>query len=58
MPRWAPRDLIVNLDAQTTLYLETTTNVSPGGWSHHENPLGRALYVPDEPEHEDPAESP
>jgi 3'-5' exoribonuclease len=23
-------------------------NVAPGGWSHHENPLGRALYVPEE----------
>jgi 3'-5' exoribonuclease len=38
------------------LYLETTTNVSPGGWSHHENPLDPALYVPDEPEHKDPGE--
>ena len=57
----APRDLIDSLDAKTTLCLETTTNVSPGGWSHHENPLGRALYVPEEPEREgpgEPAESP
>jgi len=30
------------------MYVETTTNVSPGGWSHHENPLGRALYVPEQ----------
>jgi hypothetical protein len=29
------------------MFLETTHNVSPGGWSHHENPLRRALYVPD-----------
>lgn len=39
---------IDNLDARTAMYIETTTNVSPGGWSHHENPLGRALYVPEE----------
>ena len=38
--------LIDNLDARAAMYLETTTNVSPGGWSHHENPLRRALYVP------------
>jgi 3'-5' exoribonuclease len=37
--------LIDNLDARVAMYVETTTNVSPGGWSHHENPLGRALYV-------------
>jgi 3'-5' exoribonuclease len=48
--------LVDNLDARAAMYLETTTNVSPGGWSHHENPLGRALYVPDEPEREDPDE--
>jgi 3'-5' exoribonuclease len=30
------------------MYLESTKNVSPGGWSHHENPLHRALYVPGE----------
>jgi len=41
--------LIDNLDARAAMYLETTTNVSPGGWSHHENPLKRALYVPEEP---------
>ena len=29
------------------MHVETTTNVSPGGWSHYENPLGRALYVPE-----------
>jgi len=40
--------LIDNLDARAAMYLEATTNVSPGGWSHHENPLGRALYVPEE----------
>ena len=42
--------LVDNLDARAAMYLETTTNVSPGGWSHHENPLNRALYVPDESE--------
>jgi 3'-5' exoribonuclease len=40
--------LIDNLDARVAMYLETTTNVSPGGWSHHDNPLRRALYVPEE----------
>jgi 3'-5' exoribonuclease len=30
------------------MYLETTKNVTPGGWSHHDNPLRRALYVPEE----------
>ena len=40
--------LVDNLDARAAMYLESTTNVSPGGWSHHENPLGRALYVPEE----------
>jgi 3'-5' exoribonuclease len=38
--------LIDNLDARAAMYLESTANVGPGGWSHHENPLGRALYVP------------
>jgi 3'-5' exoribonuclease len=36
-----------NLDARAEMYLESTKNVSPGGWSHHENPLRRALYVPE-----------
>jgi 3'-5' exoribonuclease len=40
--------LVDNLDARTAMYLESTVNVAPGGWSHHENPLGRALYVPEE----------
>jgi 3'-5' exoribonuclease len=40
--------LVDNLDARAAMYLESTANVSPGGWSHHENPLGRALYVPEE----------
>jgi len=40
-------NLVDNLDARTAMFLETTRNVSPGGWSHHENPLRRALYVPD-----------
>jgi 3'-5' exoribonuclease len=39
--------LVDNLDARAAMYLESTANVSPGGWSHHENPLGRALYVPE-----------
>jgi 3'-5' exoribonuclease len=42
--------LIDNLDARAAMYLESTANVSPGGWSHHENPLGRALYVPTDEE--------
>jgi 3'-5' exoribonuclease len=40
--------LVDNLDARAAMYVETTMNVAPGGWSHHENPLGRALYVPEE----------
>ena len=40
--------LIDNLDARTAMYIETTANVSPDGWSHHENPLRRALYVPEQ----------
>jgi 3'-5' exoribonuclease len=39
--------LIDNLDARAAMYVETTTNVSRGGWSHYENPLRRALYVPE-----------
>ena len=39
--------LVDNLDARVAMYLESTANVGLGGWSHHENPLGRALYVPD-----------
>lgn len=39
--------LIDNLDARAAMYMESTQNVSPGGWSHHENPLRRALYVPE-----------
>jgi 3'-5' exoribonuclease len=42
-------NLVDNLDARAAMFLETTQNVSPGGWSHHENPLRRALYVPDAP---------
>jgi 3'-5' exoribonuclease len=37
--------MIDNLDARVAMFLETTNNVSEGGWSHHDNPLGRALYV-------------
>jgi 3'-5' exoribonuclease len=44
--------LIDNLDARAAMYLETTKNVTPGGWSHHDNPLRRALYVPEVPEEE------
>ncbi len=39
--------LIDNLDARTAMYIETTVNVSPDGWSHYDNPLRRALYVPE-----------
>lgn len=38
---------IDNLDARVAMYVESTANVSRDGWSHHENPLRRALYVPD-----------
>ncbi|MGB3633124.1 MAG: HD domain-containing protein [Rubrobacteraceae bacterium] len=41
--------LIDNLDARTAMYIETTVNVSPDGWSHYDNPLRRALYVPESP---------
>ncbi len=44
--------LVDNLDARAAMYLETTKNVAPGGWSHHDNPLKRALYVPEEAEEE------
>jgi 3'-5' exoribonuclease len=40
--------LVDNLDARAAMYVENTKNVRPGGWSHHENPLRRALYVPEE----------
>jgi len=56
VPSQTPRDLIDNLDARAAMYLETATNASPGGWSHHENLLGRALYVPDESGREDATE--
>ena len=42
-------NLVDNLDARAAMFLETTNNVAAGGWSHHDNPLQRALYVPDEP---------
>jgi 3'-5' exoribonuclease len=41
---------IDNLDARAAMFMETTQNVSPGGWSHHQNPLDRALYLPEDPE--------
>jgi hypothetical protein len=44
--RWTPRDFVDNLDARAAIYLESTANVSPGGWSHYENPLQCTLYVP------------
>ena len=34
------------MDARAMMFMESTKNVSAGGWSHHENPLKRALYVP------------
>lgn len=40
-------NLIDNLDARTAMFANATENVSAGGWSHHENPLRRALYVPE-----------
>ncbi len=42
-----------NLDARAAMYLESTKNVAPGGWSHHDNPLRRALYVPEKAEEEE-----
>jgi 3'-5' exoribonuclease len=42
-------NLLDNLDARAAMFLESTRSVSPGGWSHHENPLRRTLYIPDEP---------
>ena len=42
-------NLLDNLDARAAMFLESTRYVSPGGWSHHENPLRRTLYVPEEP---------
>jgi 3'-5' exoribonuclease len=42
-------NLVDNLDARAAMFIETTQNVAAGGWSHHDNPLRRALYVPDEP---------
>jgi 3'-5' exoribonuclease len=44
--------LIDNLDARAAMFQETIENVSSGGWSHHDNPLGRALYVPRDAERE------
>ena len=41
-------NLVDNLDARAAMFLETTRNVAADGWSHHDNPLQRALYVPDE----------
>lgn len=38
---------IDNLDARVAMYIESTVNVSPDGWSHYDNPLRRALYVPE-----------
>jgi len=46
-------NLIDNLDARAAMFLESTENVSPGGWSHHENPLRRALYIPENREREE-----
>ncbi|WP_119068786.1 3'-5' exoribonuclease YhaM family protein [Rubrobacter indicoceani] len=41
---------IDNMDARLGMYAESTKNVTDGGWSHHDNPLRRALYVPENPE--------
>ncbi len=49
-------NLLDNLDARAAMFLESTYNVATGGWSHHENPLGRALYVPGEPSEDTKAE--
>ncbi len=38
--------IIDNLDARVAMFMETTANVRPDGWSHYDNPLRRALYVP------------
>lgn len=39
-------NLLDNLDARAAMFLESTRNVAAGGWSHHDNPLRRGLYVP------------
>jgi 3'-5' exoribonuclease len=38
--------IVDNLDARLAMFIETTANVRPDGWSHYDNPLRRALYVP------------
>ena len=47
-------NLLDNLDARAAMFLESTQNVAAGGWSHHENPLRRGLYVPEDREKDDP----
>ena len=42
-------NLLDNLDARAAMFLESTRNVAAGGWSHHENPLQRTLYIPGKP---------
>lgn len=37
---------IDNLDARVEMFMQATQHVSPDGWSHHDNPLERALYIP------------
>jgi len=51
-------NLLDNLDSRAAMFLETTRNVSLGGWSHHENPLKRALYIPNEPSEENKTDHP
>ncbi len=51
-------NLIDNLDARAAMFLETTRNVAPGGWSPHENPLRRALHVPERGEGATPEDAP
>ena len=38
--------MIDNLDARAAMFDEATKNVRTEGWSSHQNPLGRALYIP------------
>jgi 3'-5' exoribonuclease len=40
-------DFVDNLDARAAMYLESTEWLQPPGLTFDENPLGRALYVPD-----------
>lgn len=48
--------MIDNLDARATMFVESTANVGSGGWSHHDNPLRRALYIPEDTNAEESSE--